>query len=109
MRMLSGITSIATSLGALQVSPAALERGKRHQASGARIDSVVVEDEGALEACEFLADEHRVLVEPACGAALAGAHAVDPEALRAMGPVVVVICGGSAVTPALLRKFREDM
>lgn len=106
---LDAITSIATSLGALAVSPSALERGLRHRDSGAELSSVVVSDEDAVSACEFLADEHRVLVEPACGAALAGARALPREALEAMDSIVVVVCGGSAVTMDLLRSFRANL
>jgi threonine dehydratase len=69
---LSAITSIATSLGALAVTHGTL-------ASADRIatESMVVSDKEAVRAMRRFADEQRVLVEPACGAALAGVY--EPE------------------------------
>ncbi|HPU79358.1 pyridoxal-phosphate dependent enzyme, partial [Accumulibacter sp.] len=66
---LDTISSIATSLGAKRVCDRAFQWSAEHA-----IDSVVVSDRSALDACErFLAD-HRLLVEPACGATLALAY-----------------------------------
>jgi L-serine/L-threonine ammonia-lyase len=53
----------------------------------------VVTDQQALEACDRFLRDHRVWVEPACGAALAALDAVPlhlPQAKR----VLVVVCGG---------------
>ncbi|MCP3708861.1 pyridoxal-phosphate dependent enzyme [Paraburkholderia sp. CNPSo 3274] len=62
---LERIASAATSLGAKRVCEQALRCAHEHP-----VRSLVVSDYSALVACErFLAD-HRILVEPACGAAL---------------------------------------
>lgn len=90
------IASLATTLGARTVAPKALEWAARHP-----VTPVVVSDRDAVEACLRFADDHRVLVEPSCGAALA---AVYTRAVPFAGPdpVVVIVCGGAGVTRALL-------
>lgn len=85
---LPAITSVATSLGAKQVCAQAFEWTQRHA-----VHPVVVSDAQALAACRRFLDDHRVLVEPACGAALAALDAVPP-ALHAVRRVLVVVCGG---------------
>jgi L-serine/L-threonine ammonia-lyase len=100
---LPGITSIATSLGARTVSATVLERARTH-----RVEPVVVTDRQAVEACLALADEHRVIVEPACGAALAALTA--PSAVLADArEVVVIVCGGVAATLAQLETWSRTL
>ena len=60
-------------------------------------------------------DDHRVLVEPACGAALAVASSPRLAALaRARFPrldergLVVEVCGGAAVSPELLAQWERE-
>jgi L-serine/L-threonine ammonia-lyase len=90
---LERITSIATSLGAKRVCERAIQWSKEHP-----IRSLVVSDQNALSACErFLAD-HRILVEPACGASLAVAYANAPE-VESFSTVLIVVCGGASSTP----------
>jgi L-serine/L-threonine ammonia-lyase len=107
---LDAIDTIATSLGALQVTPEALRRAKRH----GRVQSVVCTDAQAVQAIWSLARHHRCLVEPACGAALATLY---DDTLRAdfltsiadtEGPIVVEICGGSGVSVELLMQWKQD-
>lgn len=57
----------------------------------------MVTDAAAVAACVRFANDHRVLVEPACGAALAPAYGAHPALRAAGGDVVVVVCGGAAV------------
>ncbi|MFN2270912.1 MAG: pyridoxal-phosphate dependent enzyme, partial [Anaerolineae bacterium] len=66
---LDKITGVATSLGAKTVAREAFERARRHP-----VQSIVVTDAEAIDACLQFADEHRCLVEPACGASLALAY-----------------------------------
>ncbi|HEK1690115.1 TPA: pyridoxal-phosphate dependent enzyme [Pseudomonas putida] len=88
---LERLTSVATSLGAKRVADQALACVQEHP-----VHSVLVSDRAALEACErFLAD-HRVLVEPACGAALALAY--EAGRLDGYQNVLVVVCGGATAT-----------
>ncbi len=93
---LPAITSIATSLGARRVAAEALERARSHPTI-----TVQVSDAEATAACVRFVDAQRVLVEPACGAALA---AVDRHA-RAYRRVLVEVCGGMGVSLDLLRQW----
>lgn len=98
---LERITSIATSLGAKRVCEKALQWSKRHP-----IQSVVVSDQSALSACErFLAD-HRILVEPACGASLAVAYENLLERER-FNNVLIVVCGGATSTFDQIREWEK--
>jgi L-serine/L-threonine ammonia-lyase len=93
---LPAITSIATSLGARCVAPEAFERARSHPTV-----AVQVSDAQATAACARFADAQRVLVEPACGAALA---AVDRHA-AGFRRVLVEVCGGMGVSLELLRSW----
>ncbi|EKT4482164.1 pyridoxal-phosphate dependent enzyme [Pseudomonas putida] len=88
---LERIASVATSLGAKRVADQALACTQQHP-----VHSHLVSDRAALEACERFLLDHRVLVEPACGAALALAYA--PGALAQYQNVLVVVCGGATAT-----------
>jgi L-serine/L-threonine ammonia-lyase len=96
---LDAITSVATSLGARRVCARALQWVEERP-----IHSVVVPDAAALDACErFLAD-HRLLVEPACGASLALAY--GPQAVLAnYERVLVIVCGGATATIDQIRRW----
>jgi L-serine/L-threonine ammonia-lyase len=107
--ILPGIDSIATSLGATSVTPVALERAKAHVGGFA---SAICTDAEAVSACVKFAQDHRLLVEPACGAALAVAYS---ERLRDLylkdvteGPIVLEVCGGSGVSVDLLHQWKEE-
>lgn len=96
---LDAITSVATSLGAKRVCERALQWTRER-----RVRSVLVSDAAALSACErFLAD-HRLLVEPACGASLALAYARH-DALDAFESVLVIACGGATATIDQIRRW----
>lgn len=88
---LERLASVATSLGAKRVADQAMACVREHP-----VHSVLVSDRAALQACErFLAD-HRVLVEPACGAALAVTY--EAGKLDGYSNVLVVVCGGATAT-----------
>ncbi|MDR7335537.1 pyridoxal-phosphate dependent enzyme [Roseateles asaccharophilus] len=93
---LPAITSIATSLGARRVAAEAFARACSHPTL-----AVQVSDVEATAACVRFADAHRVLVEPACGAALA---AVDRQG-AGFKRVLVEVCGGMGVSVELLRSW----
>jgi L-serine/L-threonine ammonia-lyase len=99
---IDAIESIATSLGALEVVPKALALAKAH--AGAT-ELVGVSDAEAVAACGVLAREHRLLVEPACGAAAAVATLGLAKQYESL---VIVVCGGSGVTPDILRGWEEE-
>ncbi|MEJ5999247.1 pyridoxal-phosphate dependent enzyme [Paucibacter soli] len=89
---LPAITSIATSLGARRVADQALYLAQSHPTL-----SLTVSDAQATQACARFADAMRVMVEPACGAALA-ALSVHEAALAGFKRPLVEVCGGIAVS-----------
>ncbi|WP_420995759.1 serine/threonine dehydratase family protein [Cupriavidus sp. 30B13] len=98
---LEAITSIATSLGAKQVCEQAYALTQRHP-----VRSAVVSDRAALAACERFLDDHRILVEPACGASLTLAYERAAE-LEGFDNVLVVVCGGVTATIDNLRAWSQ--
>jgi L-serine/L-threonine ammonia-lyase len=99
---LPGITSIATSLGARRVALAAFEAASSHP-----LKSVVVSDAAAVAACLRFLDDQRVLVEPACGAALAVAY--DGALLADYKNVLLIVCGGVTATVAQLQQWSATL
>jgi L-serine/L-threonine ammonia-lyase len=100
---LAAITSIATSLGARRICEQAFNWSKKHP-----LRSIVVSDRAAVSACQrFLAD-HRVVVEPACGASLAVVYDGAPE-LEEYKSVLVVVCGGVTVTVKQLLEWSNKL
>ena len=97
--LLPQITSIATSLGARQVCGRAFDLAREHP-----IESVVVSDAAAVAACEDVLLEHRILVEPACGASVAALRS-GSALLREARSVVVILCGGVGVTAGQLAQW----
>ena len=100
---LPAIASIATSLGARKVSQHAFELASVHP-----ITPVVVSDGEAVAACLRFMDEHRVVVEPACGAALALAWQEGGQ-LAAFQNVLVIVCGGATATVAQLQAWHAQL
>jgi L-serine/L-threonine ammonia-lyase len=96
---LARIDSIATSLGARRVSERAFALADEHP-----IHPVVVSDRAAVDACLRFMDDQRVVVEPACGAALALAYDAR-NALAGHDRVLVVVCGGVTATVAQLQAW----
>ena len=98
---LPAITSVASSLGARQVCDQALVWADEHP-----VISQVVSDAAALGACERLLRDHRLLVEPACGAALA-AITESSKQLQSAESVLVIVCGGVTMTDVQLRRLLD--
>jgi L-serine/L-threonine ammonia-lyase len=108
---LSGITSIATSLGATQVATKAFEWGQKPD-----VASYVITDPEAAMACVKFADDERIIVESACGASIATAYndnlravlypELSDEEFEKLN-IVVIVCGGSNVTLEILERYRE--
>jgi L-serine/L-threonine ammonia-lyase len=97
---IGAVTSLATTLGARRVCAEAYAWSQRHQ-----ISSVVVSDAQAAAACIAFANEERMLVELACGAALAVAR--DHAALKGAERILVIVCGGAGATLDKLREWHE--
>jgi L-serine/L-threonine ammonia-lyase len=96
---LAAITSIATSLGARQVCEQAFRCSTLHA-----VKSAVVSDAASVFACKRFLDEHRVLVEPACGASLALLYERS-AALESFGTLLVIVCGGVTATTEQLQAW----
>jgi len=100
---LDRIATLATTLGARRVTPRALEWTRDHA-----ITPWVVSDRMAVDACLKFADDHRVLVEPACGAALAAGYA-RAAPLQQRASILMIVCGGAGVTRDLLAKWDHQI
>ncbi len=98
---LPAITSLATSLGARQVCERAFNWTKQHE-----IYSVVVSDMAAVSACERFIEDHRIVVEPACGASLALIYERLPIS-EAFKSILVVVCGGATTTIEQLKQWSK--
>jgi L-serine/L-threonine ammonia-lyase len=68
------------------------------------IRPVVVSDQAAVEACTDFIGDHRVVVEPACGAALAIVYANHAE-LAPFNNILVIVCGGVTATTQQLQQW----
>ncbi|KAK8216889.1 catabolic L-serine/threonine dehydratase [Zalaria obscura] len=107
---LPGITSIATSLGATRVS----ERTYELATTRPWIKSAVLSDAEAAMGCWRLADDERMMVEPACGVnvALCYGGRLSKALGRTVGrdeKVVIVLCGGSNVTVEMLAEWKSGV
>ncbi len=89
---LPAITTIATSLGAKRVTDKLWDWTQHH-----KIIPTVVSDQDAIAACKRFADDHRALVEPACGAALSVVYNTLPQ-LGDAKSVLVIVCGGMGIS-----------
>jgi L-serine/L-threonine ammonia-lyase len=89
---LPSISSIATTLGARIVCEQALAYSKNH-----RIESVVLPDKLAVSASLQFLQDHGIVVEPACGVALAAVYE-KVAALSGYETVLVIVCGGVGST-----------
>ncbi len=99
---LPAIASVALTLGAKTVCERALRWASEHPVTPWQCD-----DRAAVEACARFLDDHRTLVEPACGAALAAVYGgAAPIAGRS---VLVVVCGGASVTRAQLAAWEAEV
>ena len=104
---LPAITSIAKSLGAIRVAEQALDYAQRPN-----VRNVVLEDAEAVMGVCRLADDERMLVEPACGVCIAVCHEARlrelVKGLRPESRVVVVVCGGCDVTVEMVASWRQE-
>lgn len=96
---LPAITSLAITLGAKKICKRAFDWTREHP-----LQSIVVSDRVAVSACQRFLDDHRVLVEPACGASLAVVYDRAPD-LEEFDSVLVIVCGGATTTLEQLREW----
>ncbi|MFM7784720.1 MAG: pyridoxal-phosphate dependent enzyme, partial [Gammaproteobacteria bacterium] len=100
---LDRITSIATTLGALQVCDQAFDGARQHP-----LRSLVVSDRAAVTACRRFVADHRIVTEPACGASLAAVYDRAPE-LESCSSVLVIVCGGAGVNIEQLQRWSDEL
>lgn len=96
---LPSISSIATSLGARKVADQAFRLTREHE-----VRSAVVSDQAAVDACLRFIDDHRIVVEPACGASLALPYGAHPL-LDGCSKVLVIVCGGATASVTQLQAW----
>ncbi len=97
--LLPEVTGVATSLGARQVCQRAYELTRDRE-----VISLTVSDRQAVDACLAFLDDHRTLVEPACGASLAVLYG-QKLPIGELKNILVIVCGGSTATTASLQGF----
>ena len=71
-----------------------------------------VTDEAAVTSCVKFADDHRMLVEPACGSVLSSVYTgllADILTTMGPGPVVILVCGGNIVNSELVEQWRQRL
>ncbi|NP_001091171.1 serine dehydratase S homeolog [Xenopus laevis] len=105
------ITSVAKTLGAKTVGAQTLKVAQEHS-----VFSEVISDQEAVMAIEKFADDEKMLVEPACGAALAAVYSNVAERLKKEGKLspdlsslVIIVCGGNNITLAQLFQLKKQL
>ena len=88
---LSEINTIATSLGAKRITDKLWQYTQSHP-----ITPIIISDQEAQTACEYFAKDHRILIEPASGAALSVVYNKNP-ALAGFKNILVIVCGGIGI------------
>lgn len=102
---LDRITSIAKTLGAKTCAKKLFEL---YLENSKQIKSLVVTDKEAVDACIRFLDDHRILAEVSCGAALAIAYNLNRLIEKRYKNVVVIVCGGSGISLDELLVFKKN-
>ena len=101
------ISSVAKSLGAPIVAQKALDYALQDN-----VTNIVIEDAEACASGWRFADDERILIEPACGAAVSLAYDERlPKYLKGFGPeskVVLVVCGGVRISLKMMDAYKEQ-
>ncbi|RZF55646.1 pyridoxal-phosphate dependent enzyme [Acinetobacter halotolerans] len=99
---LEEVTGIATTLAAKQVCENAFLISQSEN-----VQAMTVSDQDAVTACLKFLDDHRTLVEPACGATLSVLY--DKKiSFSPTEDVLVIVCGGASITFEQLSKYAEQ-
>lgn len=99
---LEKIDTIALSLGARRVAEQAFAWTQKHP-----IVPCIVNDAQTVNAMLQFLNDQRVLVEPACGAALALAYDKNPD-LMSHEKILIIVCGGCGIDLDLLEQWKLD-
>lgn len=96
------IDTVAVTLGATEVAAQAFLQATSHETF-----SKVVTDHHAVTAAINFANNHRMLVEPSCGAALS---LLEHDAnVQKEERILVIICGGTGVNLELMHKWQTTI
>lgn len=87
--VLDKIDTCATSLGSVYVPQRAIDYALKYNTK-----SVLVSDEDAVKAVKQFANDHCMIVEPACAVTLAAIHKGHTSEFE--GPIVAIVCGGTS-------------
>ncbi len=99
---LDSIQTVARSLGAKTIAATAFQYAQEHPTL-----PCIVSDKQALAACRRFAGQERILVEPACGAALALLYeGLVPDSFK---NIAVIVCGGCGVSLELLQQWQSQL
>ena len=96
---LDQVSGIATTLAAKKVCQNAFEVSQALE-----VRSLVVSDQDTVDACLKFIDDHRILVEPACGATLSVLYDQAIQ-FKPTDQVLVIVCGGAGITLETLQAF----
>ncbi|WP_440599834.1 pyridoxal-phosphate dependent enzyme (plasmid) [Acinetobacter soli] len=96
---LDKVTGVATTLAAQQVCKKAFELTQSKEIKG-----ITVTDKEAIDGCFKFLDDHRTLVEPACGATLATLYNQKINFSNSDN-VLVIVCGGASISLKQLLKY----
>jgi len=96
---LDQVSGIATTLAAKKVCQNAFEVSQALE-----VRSLVVSDQDTVDACLKFIDDHRILVEPACGATLSVLYDQAIQ-FKPADQVLVIVCGGAGITLETLQAF----
>lgn len=96
---LDQVSGIATTLAAKKVCQNAFEVSQALE-----VRSLVVSDQDTVDACLKFIDDHRILVEPACGATLSILYDQAIQ-FKPADQVLVIVCGGAGITLETLQAF----
>jgi len=99
---IDSIGSIATSLGTKKVAHHAFEISKEKN-----VFCELVTDKDAIKSVDLFLNDHRILVEPACGASLASIYN-NSDFFKDKKNIVVIICGGVGITLKQLNLWKKE-
>lgn len=100
---LDEVTGVATTLAAKQVCENAFTVSQTKNVKG-----LTVSDKEAVLACLAFLDDHRTLVEPACGATLSILY--DKKiSFSPTDNILVIVCGGATITQGQLLQHSKDL
>lgn len=99
--------TIATSLSTVSITPETIDYAMNTHPT----HSMVVSDAEAAESCLQFASDHKLLIEAACGTALAPLYTgkindILPD-LNEDSLVVVIVCGGTSVSREILEGYAK--